>query len=140
MRGEALRKKRMTAKTMSPSGHFPAPVKTPLSPTSNWGTLHEAFAMGEQRHLVGRLVPGAEALLNLVAFSLPWTHFSLKQLRRKHLKHLHFRTLDEDQTQLRQSLAASLANTFTSCKYLTPFPFQMPNFRSPHSSREGSLQ
>lgn len=50
---------------MCPSGHFPAPVKTPPSPASSWGTPREAFAMGKQHHLVGRLVPGTEALLSL---------------------------------------------------------------------------
>lgn len=125
---------------MSPSGHFPVPVKTPLSPASNWGTPREAFVMGEQRHLVGRLVLGAEARLSLVAFSLPWTHFSLKQLRRKHLKHFRFRTLDEDQTQVRQGLAASLTNIIHFLQVSDSISLPNAQLRSPHSSRESSLR
>lgn len=66
--------------------------------------------MEEQRHLVGRPVAGTEALESRCLFSTVDTLFFSATSEKRHLKHLRFRTLGEDQTPLRQFLVTSLTN------------------------------
>ena len=61
---------------MPPSDRFPALcLGSPPWPVTQ-EPRRRPFAMEQQRHLVGSFVVGAADLLNPVAFSLQWTHFS----------------------------------------------------------------